>query len=242
MSTPYQGYKMDRGLQGTANLKILFVEDEPRVAEFVSAALHEFGYSVTWAKTGREGVVRLQSGDYDLAILDIMLPDMDGFTVLDESRRKGCATPVLMLSARGAVEDRVRGLDLGADDYLAKPFELNELVARVRALMRRRPSDLSWLTVSDLTLEPVTRKVQRGEQRIDLTAREFSLLEYMLRNRGRVLSRMQIMDTVWDDPTGDSNVVPVYINYLRTKIEKNGSPRLIHTVRGVGYVLELREH
>lgn len=237
-----QSYKAEGAQTGSVQVKILFVEDEPRVAEFVSAALHEFGYNVTWAKTGREGLTRLLTGDYDLGILDIMLPDMDGFTVLDEARRKGIATPVLMLSARGAVEDRVKGLDTGADDYLAKPFALNELIARVRALMRRRPSDLSWLTVNDLTLEPVTRKVTRGEQRIDLTAREFSLLEYMLRNRGRVLSRMQIMDTVWDDPTGDSNVVPVYINYLRSKIEKPGSPRLIHTVRGVGYVLELRDH
>jgi len=225
----------------TAGMKILVVEDEPRVAEFVTAALKEFGYSVTWSKTGREGAARLKTSEFDVAILDLLLPDMDGFAVLEEARRAGIATPVLVLTARAAVEDRVKGLDLGADDYLPKPFELNELLARVRALLRRRPSDYSWLTLGDLTLEPVSRKVVRGSRRIDLTAREFSLLEHLLRNRGRVISRTQIMDAVWGDPNGDSTVVPVYINYLRSKIESPGEPKLIHTVRGVGYVMELRD-
>lgn len=222
-------------------MKILVVEDEPRVAEFVAAALSEFGYSVTCSLSGSEGMERLQSGQFDLAILDIMLPDIDGFQILDESRREGCTTPILMLSAKGSVNDRVKGLDLGADDYLSKPFELNELIARVRALMRRRPTDLSWLSVGDLTLDPVSRKVKRDDQRIDLTAREFSLLEFLLRNHGKVLSRTQIMDTVWNDQSGDTKIVPVYINYLRAKVEKEGLERIVHTVRGVGYVLELRE-
>ncbi len=222
-------------------MKIILVEDEPRVADFVSKALTEFGYNITWASTGSEGLEKIQSGQYDLVILDIMLPDIDGFSILEKIRIDGVSVPVLMLSAKGAVPDRVKGLDLGADDYLAKPFELNELIARVRALMRRRPNDLSWLTVGDLTLDPVSRKVLRGGKRIDLTAREFALLEYLLRNRGRVLSRTQIMDTVWNDPNGETNVVPVYINYLRSKIEKEGSMRLLHTIRGVGYLLELRD-
>ncbi|MBS1724485.1 MAG: response regulator transcription factor [Armatimonadetes bacterium] len=224
-----------------AGKKVLVVEDEPRVAEFISSALNEFGYIVTWSESGADGLQRLQSGDFDLAILDVLLPDCDGFEVLAAARRKGMKTPVMMLTAKTAVEDRVKGLDLGADDYIPKPFELSELMARVRALLRRRSAEYDWLTLADLTLEPVTRQVTRGEKRIDLTAREFSLLEYMLRNKGKPLSRAQIMENVWNDPNGDSTVVPVYINYLRTKIELPGCVRLIHTVRGVGYVLEVRD-
>lgn len=222
-------------------LKVLVVEDEPRVADFVTSALIEFGYTVSWCKTGHEGLSKMVDDEFDVAILDIMLPDIDGFQVLTWAREKGCRTPVLMLSARGSVDDRVQGLDLGADDYLAKPFELNELLARIRALLRRPQSDTSWLTVDDLTLEPLSRRVKRGQKSIDLTAREFSLLEFLLRNRGRVLSRAQIMDAVWGDPEADSNVIPVYINYLRSKIDTPGLKPLIHTARGVGYVLDLRE-
>lgn len=222
-------------------MKVLVVEDEPRVADFVTSALVEFGYDVHWSKNGKDGLMQLKTDEYDVAVLDIMLPDIDGFTVLTEARAHSCQTPVLMLSARGTVDDRVRGLDLGADDYLAKPFELQELRARIRALLRRPHTDNSWLTVDDLTLEPLSRRVKRGSKAIELTAREFSLLEYLLRNRGRVLSRAQIMDAVWNDPHTDSNVIPVYINYLRSKIDIPGSRPLIHTARGVGYVLDLRE-
>lgn len=222
-------------------MKVLVIEDEPRVADFVSAALREFGYEVDWSSTGKEGLDKILSNEYDVAVLDIMLPDIDGFAVLQETREANCLTPILMLTARAAVEDRVKGLDFGADDYLAKPFELNELLARVRALLRRPQSNLSWLTVGDLTLEPLARKVKRGQKHIDLTAREFSLLEFLLRNRGKVVSRTEIMDAVWGDPEADSNVIPVYINYLRSKIEVDSGQQLIHTARGVGYVLDVRE-
>ena len=220
--------------------KILVIEDEPRVSDFVSSALKEFGYEVVVANTGRNGLAELLNSDFDVTVLDIMLPDIDGFTVLSEARKSGLRSPILMLSARGAVEDRVRGLDIGADDYLAKPFELNELLARVRALLRRPQSDLGWLTVGDLTLEPLSRTVRRGHRHIDLTAREFALLELLMRNRGRVVSRSEIMDAVWSDPDASSNVIPVYINYLRAKIEHGNDSQLIHTARGVGYVLDLR--
>lgn len=222
-------------------MNILVVEDEPRVAEFVCKALREFGYTASTAGTGTEGDLQLQRGGFDLAVLDIMLPDFDGFSIVRRMRERGDQTPVLMLSARGRVQDRVKGLDIGADDYLAKPFELNELLARVRALLRRRPTDLSHLTVGELNLDPVSRRVQLGKKRIDLTAREFSLLEFLMRNRGRVLTRAQIMESVWNDPLCETNVVPVYVNYLRSKLESGDRPKLIHTVRGVGYVLEYRD-
>lgn len=221
--------------------KVLVVEDEHLVSDFIAKALKEYGYEVFVASDGQMGLDELVSGKYDVAILDIMMPKLDGFEVMEAAKKMGSQTPILMLSARGAVEDRIRGLDTGADDYLAKPFELNELIARLRALIRRRPTNLSWLSVGHLSLDPVTRTVNRSGKRVDLTAREFSLLELFMRNYGVPLTRQQIMEVVWDDPRADSNVIPVYINYLRVKIEQSGQPRLIHTVRGTGYILEIRD-
>jgi len=238
-------YKKAPSLNGTlkqvVQLKVLVIEDETGVAEIVSAALREVGYEVVWARTGCDGLSALLVTEFDVAVLDIMLPDIDGFTVLAEARKKLCKTPILMLSAHGAVEDRVKGLDLGADDSLSMPFDLQELIARIKALMRRPLLDLSWLTVGDLTLEPLERRVKRGKRHIDLTAREFSLLEYLWRNWGKVVSRSEIMSAVWGDSEADSNVIPVYINYLRSKIESVDGPQLIHTARGVGYILEIRD-
>lgn len=175
------------------------------------------------------------SGDYSVAILDIMLPDMDGFQVLATARGSGVLTPILILTARHAVDDKVRGLDSGADDYLPKPFQLAELLARVRVLLRRKPTEGYILRVGDIMLDPATRKVTRDGQRIELSAKEFALLEYFMRNPGRVLSKTMILDRVWEDQFDrESNVVEVYINYLRRKI----GPGLIHTKRGAGYVME----
>jgi DNA-binding response OmpR family regulator len=182
-------------------------------------------------------------GVHDLILLDIQLPRIDGLTVLRELRRLKIATPVLLLTVRATIEDKVLGLDSGADDYLTKPFAFEELVARVRALLRRRSeAGEPILRVGDLTLDPSRRTVHRGNARIDLTAREFSLLDYFMRNPGRVLTRTMIIEHVWDynfDPM--TNVVDVYVNYLRKKIDLDGKPSLIHTVRGAGYVLKVNE-
>lgn len=221
--------------------RVLVVEDEPKVAAFVSEALSEFGFRPHSVASGEEGLDELSSNSYDALILDVMLPGMDGFELLKRAKQGGVQVPTILLTARDALDDRVTGLDLGADDYLPKPFELAELMARLRAILRRHSSNLKWLTIGDLTLDPVSRTVTRNHKRVDLTAREFSLLELMMRNRGRTMSRNEIMQVVWDDPHAASNVIPVYINYLRAKIEGSGKPRLIHTVRGIGYVLELRD-
>jgi DNA-binding response OmpR family regulator len=181
----------------------------------------------------------VQETAYDLLILDVMLPDMDGFEVCRKVRGLGQNVPILMLSARSLVQDRVRGLNTGADDYLTKPFEFAELDARVRALMRRhREAALTPLVVSDLSLDPVTRIVKRGDRRIDLTVKEFALLEYLMRNAGHVVTRPMIAEQVWDF-TWDrlTNVIEVFINHLRKKIELSGEPRLVHAVRGAGYVI-----
>jgi len=224
------------------DLRVLLVEDEARVADFVSQALRESGYAVDWSQSGNEGSRKLCSGDYDVAILDLMLPDMDGIAVLEYVREKGISTPVLLLTARSGLDEKVRGLDAGADDYLGKPFDLAELLARIRALLRRKYADMTKLQLDTLLVEPDTRRVTRGGKRIDLSAREFALLEYLLRNKGRVLLKSLILERVWEDPFArETNIVEVYINYLRSKIERPESPRLIHTVRGVGYVMEVRE-
>lgn len=207
------------------------------MSDFLSKALGESGYFVDVVATGGAGVTRLLSSQYALGILDVMLPDMDGFQVLEAVRGRGELTPVLMLTARNAVDDRVRGLDSGADDYLPKPFELAELLARVRVLLRRKESAPHILSAGGITLDPGTRKVMRDDKRIELSAKEFALLEYFMRNQGRVLSKAMILDRVWEDQfERESNVVEVYINYLRRKV----GPNLIHTMRGAGYVLERR--
>ncbi len=224
-------------------MRLLVIEDEKKLAGFIRKGLQEEGYAVDVASDGETGLDMALDGVHDLILLDIQLPRIDGLTVLRELRRLKIATPVLLLTVRATIEDKVLGLDSGADDYLTKPFAFEELVARVRALLRRRSeAGEPILRVGDLTLDPSRRTVHRGNARIDLTAREFSLLDYFMRNPGRVLTRTMIIEHVWDynfDPM--TNVVDVYVNYLRKKIDLDGKPSLIHTVRGAGYVLKVNE-
>jgi DNA-binding response OmpR family regulator len=221
---------------------ILVVEDEQRLARLLQRVLTEERHATDIAHTGHKGLELALSDSYDLLILDYMLPDIDGIEVILEMRGNNIGTPVLMLTARGAVEDRVAGLNAGADDYLVKPFAMAELLARVGALLRRRdraPEVTSVLNAGDLSLDLMRHEAQRGGRVIELTAKEFALLEYLMRNAGRVLSRTQIIDHVWRyDLDAVSNVVDIYIHYLREKIDR-GAPRpLIKTVRGVGYKIE----
>lgn len=225
-------------------MRVLVVEDEARLAAFVRKGLSELSYTVDVAGDGGTAIQLARSTPYDLVILDIMLPDIDGFAVCRELRSMNLDVPILMLSARGVVEDRVQGLDSGADDYLTKPFAFSELNARVRALLRRqKPSKFLTLVVGDVTLDPVKRAVYRGKRRIDLSQKEFALLEYLMRNADQVLTRTMIAEHVWDF-TWDrlTNVIDVYVNHLRRKLEDTGEPRLIHAVRGVGYVMRTREN
>lgn len=223
----------------TERMRLLVVEDEPKLASFIQKGLGEESFAVDVARDGEDALDRTRLTTYDLIILDVMLPRMDGFAVCRELRAREQDMPVLMLSARGLIEDRVKGLDMGADDYLTKPFSFDELRARVRALLRRgRPGVLLRLTVADLSLDPGTRVVKRGERRIDLTQKEFALLEYLMRNAGQVLTRTMISEHVWDFSWGRlTNVIDVYINRLRKKMEPAAAPRLIHAVRGAGYVI-----
>ncbi len=220
-------------------LRVLLVEDEPKLAAFIRQGLTEESFTVEIATDGETALGLARSDDYAIVILDIMLPGRDGFAVCAGIRRMHLDVPILMLSARGMIEDRVRGLDTGADDYLTKPFAFSELTARIRALLRRQPAgQFNPLTVADVTLDPVRRLVTRGDRRLDLTQKELALLEYLMRNAGRVLTRAMIAEHVWD-VTWDrmTNVIDVFINHLRKKLEETGEPRLIHSVRGVGYVL-----
>jgi len=221
-------------------MRILVVEDEPKVASFVRRALEGEHHAVDVASDGAAGLAQAVAGAYDLVVLDVMLPKRDGLGVLRELRAGGHAVPVLLLTARADVADKVAGLDVGADDYLTKPFAVEELVARVRALLRRGGAAAPpRLAIADLTLDPVTREVTRAGKRIDLTAREYALLEFFLRNRGRVLGRSLIAQHVWGvDFDTFTNVIDVYVNYLRRKIDADFEPKLVHTVRGVGYVLK----
>ena len=222
-------------------MRLLVVEDEKKVASFIKKGLEEEGYAVDLVSDGKTGLIMGLDGVHDLIILDVNLPRMDGLSVLQELRRKKITTPILLLTVRAAIEDKVLGLDTGADDYLTKPFAFQELLARVRALLRRRAdAESPLLQVADLTLDPATRLVSRGDQKIELTAKEFALLSYFMRNPGRVLTRTMIAEHVWDydfDPM--TNVIDVYVNYLRKKIEAGGEEKLIHTVRGVGYVMKV---
>jgi heavy metal response regulator len=221
-------------------LRILVVEDEQRVARFIQRGLKERSYSVDVAGDGEQGLFLAQTNEYNLIVLDILLPKMDGIQVLRELRRSGNKALVLLLTARGGVQDRVAGLDEGADDYLAKPFAFDEFLARVRALLRRnRPGEASKLQAADLVLDLLAHRVERGGKRIELTSREFALLEYLLRNAGTVLTRTQIAEHVWDLHFDSlTNVIDVTVHHLREKIDHGASVRLIHTVRGVGYVLQ----
>jgi DNA-binding response OmpR family regulator len=222
-------------------MRILVVEDDRKVASFIRKGLEEEGHAVEVAGDGAAAIERATDGPpWDLVILDVMLPKGDGFGVLKALRLEGLRMPILMLTARDAVGDKVTGLDLGADDYLSKPFAFEEFLARVRALLRRGGGGSApVLRLADLTLDPATREVRRGARRVELTAREHTLLEYFLRNAGRVLSRPMLAQHVWGlDFDPESNVVDVYVGYLRRRIEGPGERRLLHTVRGVGYVLK----
>lgn len=223
-------------------MRILVVEDEPSIARFVRQGLTEAGYAVDLAWDGREGLDYALVADYDVLVLDIMLPKMDGLELLRELRRRGIKAPALMLTARDSIDDRVDGLDAGADDYLVKPFAFPELLARVRALLRRPPLQMGTvLQVGDLQMDTAAREVRRNGQLIDLSPREYAVLEYLMRHPNQVLTRTQIGEHVWNfDFYSQSNVVDVYIGYLRRKIGKGGANdgddlALIHTVRGVGY-------
>ena len=228
-----------------AAMRILIVEDERGVAEFLKRGFEAEAMTVDLAADGLEGATLARETDYDAIVLDLMLPKKDGMEVLRDLRGAGKKTPILILSARGAVEDRVRGLDLGADDYLPKPFAFGELLARIRALLRR-PGDSergSTLKADDLTMNLMTRKVRRGARDIELTNKEFALLEYLLRHKNRVLSRVLIIEHIWDMQfDGGTNIVDVVINRLRRKIDDGARHALIHTARGVGYVLKEPGH
>lgn len=220
-------------------MRILIVEDEQSIARFIRQGLEETGYAVDTAADGENGLTYALAADYDVMILDIMLPKMDGLQLLRKLRQQGDKTPALMLTARDTVDDRVKGLDAGADDYLIKPFAFPELLARVRALLRRPPLQTGTvLQVGDLRMDTATRQVRRGDRLIELTPREYAVLEYLMRHPEQVLTRTQIGEHVWNfDFFHESNVIDVYIGYLRRKVAKDEEPPLIHTVRGVGYRL-----
>ena len=221
-------------------MKILVVEDEKKVASFIKRGLEEEKYEVLTIHDGEEGLNTATEKSFDLIILDVMLPKMDGVTIMKELRTRKVLTPVLMLTAKDTVEDIVAGLASGSDDYLTKPFAFAELLARVRALLRRSELDRgAEIHFADLRLDPVTHKVWRAEKEIDLTAKEYALLEYLVRNPNQVLTRTMIAEHVWDY-TFDSftNIIDVYVNYLRKKIDRDAEKKLIHTVRGVGYILK----
>ena len=221
-------------------MRVLVVEDERKVASFIRRGLQEEGHAVEVAPDGDAALDLVLGDPYDLVVLDLMLPKRDGFAVLKALREERIGTPVLILTAREGVADKVTGLDLGADDYLTKPFAFEEFLARVRALLRRGTADRApVLKLKDLTLDPATRKVTRAGHSIELTAREYALLEYFLRNAGRILTRPLIAEHVWGiDFDPESNIIDVYIGYVRRKLEEPGGERLLHTVRGAGYVLK----
>jgi two-component system copper resistance phosphate regulon response regulator CusR len=222
-------------------MKILIVEDEPKTGDYLKQGLVEAGFSVDLLRDGKDGLHHALTESIDLAILDVMLPGLDGWGVLAGIRRAGKDLPVLFLTARDAVDDRVKGLELGADDYLVKPFAFSELLARVRTLLRRgaKTSGTELLRVADLELDLLRRRVTRAGKRIDLTAKEFALLELLLRRQGEVLPRSLIASQVWDmNFDSDTNVIEVAVRRLRAKVDDSFEPKLIRTVRGMGYVLE----
>lgn len=218
-------------------MKVLLVEDERKIADFVVKGLREQGFVVEHASEGNEGYVHATSQSYDVIILDIMLPGRDGLSILKALRKAGNTVPVILVTARGELDERLEGLNLGADDYLTKPFFLDELVARIQALHRRASGQaLSLLQVEDLVINLTSREVARGERRIELTTREFNLLEYLMRTPGRVITRTQILEHVWGyDFDPNTNVVDVCIQRLRKKLDETGEESLVETVRGAGY-------
>jgi DNA-binding response OmpR family regulator len=224
-------------------MRLLVVEDEKRMADLLKKALQEEGYAVATAADGKTAVEMARASQFELILLDIMLPGMDGFQVAQRLRREGNRVPILMLTARDATPDIVQGLDLGADDYLTKPFSFEVLLARIRALLRRGPASQSVkLRVGDLELDPGSHEVTRGGQAVSLTRTEFNLLEHLMRHEGQVIPRDTLIEAVWGyDRNIESNTLDAFIRLLRSKVEGDSGPRLIHTVRGVGYVARKQE-
>jgi two-component system OmpR family response regulator len=223
-------------------MRVLVVEDDLKIASFVCKGLRQSGYAVDHCSEGEEGLAMARSTDYDAAVLDIMLPRLDGLSLVRSLRADGIQVPVLLLSAKASVDDRVKGLQSGGDDYLTKPFAFSELLARVQALIRRSSQAVEpmRLTVGELSVDLLTREVRRNGQRIELQAREFSLLEYLMRNAGRVVTKTMILEHVWDysfDP--QTNVVDVLVHRLRSKVDKDFPTKMLQTIRGVGYVLKV---
>jgi len=222
-------------------MKVLLIEDDSQLVKFIEKGLSQAGFSVETAMDGKTGLNMALEFDVNVAVIDIMLPLMDGFTLIQEIRKSRPELPILILSAKRSVEDRVRGLEIGSDDYLTKPFSFTELIARLRALVRRTgsPKEATKVQVSDLSLDLLSREVRKGRTNIELLPKEFALLEYLVRNKGRVLTRTQILEQVWGyqfDP--ESNVVDVHICRLREKLGDAGERRLIRTIRGVGYIVK----
>ncbi|MFZ0790914.1 MAG: heavy metal response regulator transcription factor [Chromatiaceae bacterium] len=223
-------------------MKILIVEDEPKTGDYLRQGLSEAGFVTDLVRDGWDGLHQATEGEYDLVVLDVMLPGLNGWQILERLRRAGHEVPVLFLTARDQVDDRVKGLELGADDYLAKPFAFAELLARVRTLLRRgrTATEPTQLTIADLEIDLLRRRVMRGGRRIELTAKEFALLELFVRRRGEVLPRTLIASSVWDmNFDSDTNVIEVAVRRLRAKVDNGFEPKLIQTVRGMGYVLEI---
>ncbi len=222
-------------------MKILVVEDDEGIRTFVSKGLKEAGFVVDTASDGEEGFALLFTGQYDVAVVDIMLPGMDGLSVIEKIRSKGNQTPIIILSAKREVDDRILGFQKGGDDYLTKPFSFSELLVRIQALIKRSSAVPAATTLScaDLTLSLISHKVERGGMEIELQPKEFALLEYLLRNKGRVLSKTLIMEKIWNyDFDPQTNIVDVLVSRLRAKIDKDFNKKLLHTVRGVGYVIK----
>ena len=220
-------------------MRILLVEDEKNVAAFIKKGLKEEAYTVDVAEDGPEGLLMATEANFDLIILDVMLPGMNGIELCKTLRAKGINKPILMLTAVDSVERKVEGLESGADDYLVKPFAFSELIARIKALLRRTPDIVSELSLDDLRIDLLARRVYRGKREIILTHKEFSLLEYLLRNKDRILSRTQIIENVWGyDFTPGTNIVDVHIKSLREKVDAGFERKLIHTVRGTGYIMK----
>ena len=222
-------------------MRVLVVEDDKKLAEFIVKGLKQSGFTVDHCADGENGLVLALAAPYDAAVIDIMVPKLDGLSLIGEIREKNILTPVIIVSAKGSVDERIKGLQAGGDDYLSKPFALSELVARVQALIRRgsRVAEPSSLKVADLSVDLLSRSAVRGKTRIELQNREFRLLEYLMRNSGRPVTKMMILEHVWDysfDP--QTNVVDVLVSRLRSKIDKDFPDKLIHTLRGVGYVLK----
>ncbi len=224
-------------------MRVLVIEDEKQLLKIIGERLKEEGYVADLVKDGMEGLHFAESVDYGCIILDIMLPTIDGFSILRKLRARKINTPILILTAKDTIKDKVNGLDSGADDYITKPFSFEELIARVRAMLRRKSDEKETvLFISDLTLNLITREVFRGNHLIELTSKEFAILEYFLRNKGRVLTKSQIATHVWNyEFEYKSNIVEVYVRYLRKKLEDNFENKLIHTISGAGYVIKVKK-